>query len=276
MQIVDLTSEHLEAFFHCLVPDGAEAKLGRTRKAAWYEYMKSRGLVVKLALEGGAAVGMVQAVPIEHSPAVGRGHYFVLCIWVRKVKDALGNHQGKGIGTALLAAVEEEARRRGAPGLVVWGLALPFFMRARWFEKHDYEPVDRDGMAVLLWKRFADGAERPRWMHEHKPVPQVPGQTTVTCFANGWCAFQNVAAERAKAVAAELGDKVVYREISCLEPEAIREWGRSDDIFVGERLVSRGPPPTEAKLRRVMVRAAYGPWWKRGWQALRRRGAQST
>lgn len=269
MPIVDLTAEHLEAYFHCLVPDGPEAKLGRARKAAWYEAMASRGLVVKLAVEAGVPVGMVQAVPVEQSFVVGRGLYVVLCIWIRKVKDAIGDHQGKGLGTALLTALEDEARRRGATGVAAWGLSMPFFMRARWFEKRGYTPADRNGMAVLLWKRFRDDAEPPRWMREQKPVPLVPGKATVTCFANGWCAFQNVAVERARAVAAELGEHAVYREISCIESEAMREWGRSDDIYIGERLVSRGPPPSEAKLRRMLRREAFGPWWRR---AFRRPG----
>ena len=66
------------------------------------------------------------------------------------------------ICTVLLAAAEDDARGLGAKGLAAWGLLPPIWMKARWFKKHGYRPVDRRGMRSLLWKPFTDDAVPPR------------------------------------------------------------------------------------------------------------------
>jgi GNAT superfamily N-acetyltransferase len=64
------------------------------------------------------------------------GLYFVYCIHVPGHKQGRGNFQGHGMGTALLCAAEEDARRLGAKGMAAWGVWLPFWMKASWFKKH--------------------------------------------------------------------------------------------------------------------------------------------
>lgn len=54
--------------------------------------------------------------------------------WSEDMKD-VGDLQGRGMGEALLAAAEEDARARGAKGMAAWGLSLPFWMKAAWFKK---------------------------------------------------------------------------------------------------------------------------------------------
>ena len=97
----------------------------------------------------------------------GSGLYFIPCIWVHGHKQGRGNFQGRGMGSALLAAAEEDARALGAKGMAAWGLWLPFWMRASWFKKHGYRSVDRDGIASLVWKPFAADARPPRWLPAH-------------------------------------------------------------------------------------------------------------
>jgi len=48
-------------------------------------------------------------------------------------------NQGRGIGSALLEAAENDARELGAKGMAAWGLWLPFWMKASWFKKHGYK-----------------------------------------------------------------------------------------------------------------------------------------
>ena len=54
------------------------------------------------------------------------------------------NYRKQGIGKALLKAVEEDVREKGAKGLVVWGIILPLFMRASWFKKQGYKKIKRE------------------------------------------------------------------------------------------------------------------------------------
>jgi hypothetical protein len=158
--------------------------------------------------------------------------------------------QKRGIGKALLRAAEEDVRALGRKGLVAWGLFLPFWMRASWFRKQGYEKVDRDGMAVLLWKPFAPDSVPPRWIHPKKKPGREEGRVAVTAFCNGWCPGQNIVFERAKRAAAEFGDGVVFREVDTLDRTAFLEWGTADALFIDGKSVRTGPPPSYKKIRK--------------------------
>lgn len=263
MQIVDLRPELQEAWLDCLEPWNPDAHEGREGRRAWYEAMKDRGLFVKIALVGDAPVGFIQCVPIEESPMIGSGLYAILCIWVHGHRQGVGNHQGHGIGSALLAAAEAEAWRRGARGMAAWGLAIPVWMRASWFRRHGYRRVDRQGMSVLMLKRFSADARAPAWPPHGPPPPSVEGRTTVTCFVNGWCSAGNASCERARRAAEGFGDAVVFRSIATRDPAVARHWGHSDALFIDQDEVRTGPPPSERRLRRLIRDKVEGPWMVR-------------
>jgi GNAT superfamily N-acetyltransferase len=251
IRVVDLGPEHEPAYLVCLEDwRGAELAEAGDHKARWLARMRDRGLRVKLALDGDGRVGgMIQVVPIEHAPAIGRGLEFVLCIWVHGYRQGRGNFQGRGMGSALLAAAEADARARGVAGLAAWGLALPFWMRASWFKRHGYRAVDRRGLSTLVWKPFAAGAEPPRWLPVtgKRPDP-APGKVVVSACVNGWCPAQNLAFERARRAAACHGDAVEVRQVDTGDRATMLAWGESDVLFVDGAPVRTGPPPTEEKL----------------------------
>ena len=251
MQIIDLKDEYKPLYFACLEDWSEETREAGDHKARWYEKMKDRGLGVKLALdERGVVGGMIQYVPIELSPgAEGKDLYFVLCIWVHGHKKGRGNFQKKGMGKALLRAAEEDAKERGAKGMAAWGVSLPFFMRASWFKKHGYKPVDKVGMQVLLWKPFSDDAQPPRWIRPKKAPEPTPGKVTVTALLNGWCPAMNMTVERARRAAAELGDRAVFRLVDGLAGEITDEWHISDVLFVDGSQIRMGPPPSYKKIK---------------------------
>jgi GNAT superfamily N-acetyltransferase len=253
MRIIDLDAAHENLFLVCLEDWSVELKEAGDHKACWVRAMQERGLRVKLALDDAGTVGgMIQYVPIEYAPAEGKGLYFVHCIWVHGHKQGRGNFQKKGMGRALLAAAEEDARTLGAKGLVVWGLWLPFFMRASWFKKHGYRTVDRIGIQLLLWKPFSPDAVPPRWVRPKKKPAPLPGQVTVTAFVSGWCQAQNLAVERAGRACAELGDKAIFKLIDTRDRAVFNEWGRSDDLFIDDKPVRTGPPPPYEKLKKLI------------------------
>ncbi len=255
MEIVELGPEHREVYFVCLEDWSEEMKEAGDHKARWYKKMKERGLRVKLALDDqGQLGGMIQYLPIEESTVEGRDLYFIPCIWVHGHKQGRGNQQGKGMGRALLEAAERDAAERGAKGMAAWGLALPFWMKASWFRRHGYRKADRDGLAVLLWKPFGDGAAPPRWIRPKKSPETTAGKVTVTAFLSGWCPGQSLAFERAKRAAAELGEKVAFRVIDTSEHDTFLEWGRSDTLFVDGKELRTGPPPSYDKLKKAIGR----------------------
>jgi GNAT superfamily N-acetyltransferase len=253
MEIIDLSEEYEDSYCKCLEDWSEEIAEAGDRKKKWLAGKKDRGLRVKLArTDDGKIVGMIHYIPIEEAPALGKELYYIYCVWVHGYKQGVGNHQKKGVGRALLAAAEEDARALGAKGMAAWGITLPFFMRSRWFKKGGYRKCDSDGMLELVWKPFSDDAAPPAMLKlRKKPVPEN-GFLKVTCLVNGWCPAQNLACERMKRAAAEYGDAVRFEEIDTEDRDALREWGSADALFVDDKLIPTGPPPSYAKLKRIV------------------------
>jgi len=254
MRIVDLAPEHEGIYCQCLEDWSDEIREAGGHKREWFERSKGQGLRVKLALDDGGTVGgMIQYLPVEQSPALGAGLYFILCVWVHGHKQGRGNFQKKGMGGALLAAAEEDARRLGARGMAAWGVVLPFWMRASWFKKHGYRQADRLGMMALVWKPFAADAAPPAWVRPKKRPQPEPGKVVVTGLLNGWCPAMSLVHERARRASAELGPAVEFREIRTHEREAFLEWGMNDALFIDGKELRSGPPPSYEKIRKKIA-----------------------
>ncbi len=255
MQIIDLSQDTKADYFACLEEWSDEMRDGACRKECWYKAMQPKGLRVKLARnEAGVVAGMIHYAPIEQSWVEGENLYFVYCIWVHGHKQGRGDLRRRGVGSALLSAAEDDVFTLNSKGLVVWGLLLPFFMRAGWFKKHGYQKVDRDGISQLLWKPFTKDAVPPRWMKAKKNPECEAGKVVVTALASGWCSGINGMIERARRVSSEFGEIVDYREIDTSDPARIREWGRADGLFVDERNIHQGPPLSAEKIRKIIAR----------------------
>jgi len=254
MRIVDVDEATKPLFCQCLEDWNDDAREAGDRRCRWYDRFSPRGLRAKLALDdAGTPGGMIQYLPIEESTVDGEGLYFIPCVWVHGHRQGRGNFQGRGMGRALLAAAEEDARARGAKGMAAWGLWLPFWMRASWFRRHGYQTADRIGIASLVWKAFTEDARPPRWFRRTiRPLEETAGRVNVTCFVNGWCGAGNLTAERARRVAGEFGERVVLREIDTSEHATVAEWGLSDALFVDGKQVMTGPPLTADRLRRIV------------------------
>jgi len=257
MKIIDLKDKHKKLYFVCLEDWSDEMKDAGDHKECWYNKMKDKGLRVKIALDDKDNVGgMIQYIPIEYSFADGEDLYFITCIWVHGYKEGRGNFQKKGMGRALLNAAEEDVRVMGAKGIAAWGIPFPFWMKAAWFIRQGYTRADKLGLfdAVLLWKPFTEDAVAPRWIKPMKEPEKTPGKVTITGLINGWCPAQNIAFERARKVAADFGDRVIFREINTFKREILLEWGISDGLFIDNRRIRTGPPPSLEKLHAKIAR----------------------
>lgn len=257
MKVIDLTDDYKQLYFVCLEDWSEEMKEAGNHKEAWYNKIRDKGLAVKLAVDDNGVVGgMIQYIPIEHSFAEGKDLYFINCIWVHGHKKGRGNLQKKGMGKAMLQAAETDVKTKGAKGVVAWGIPLPFWMKASWFRKRGYTKVDKQGILgqVLLWKPFTDDAIPPKWIKQKKKPETSPDRVTVTAFLNGWCPAQNMVFERAKRAASELGDKVVFREIDTFDRAVFLEWGIADALFIDDKQVRTGPPPSYEKIKKLIAK----------------------
>jgi len=255
-EVIDLTEEHKDLYLCCL-DDWHEGMTSvRDYKRCWMEAMKPAGLRCKIAIDDSGTVGgMIEYMPIEVAPAEGSGLYFINCIWVHGHKKGRGNMQKRGMGRALLAAAEEDARDLGAKGMAAWGLWLPFWMRASFFKRHGYRKADREGVCTLVWKAFEKDAQPPRWIRSTFSPELVPGKVVVTAFINGQCPVANLTFDLFKTVAAEFGDKVLFREISTQKKEDFLRYGEKDAIFIDGKKLSSGPPISEEKVRKKLAKA---------------------
>ena len=199
----------------------------------WYSKMKDKGLRVKLALDDSGEVG---------------GMY---CIWVHGSRQGRGNFQKKGMGKALLQATENDVKAMGVKGTVAWGIPLPFWMKTSWFKKQGHSKVDKQGFLrnVLLWKPFTDDAIPSKWIRQQKRPKEAPGKVAVTAFLNGWCPAQNLVFGRAQRAASEFRDKVVFRKIDTFDKETFLEWGITDALFIDNKQMQTGPPPSYEKIK---------------------------
>jgi GNAT superfamily N-acetyltransferase len=250
MKIIDLTENYHKLYFCCLEDWSDEMKESGDHKENWFNKMKDQGLHVKLAIEGEKTYGMIQYIPIEYSNAEGEDLYFINCIWVHGYKKGVGNCQKKGIGKALLKAAEEDVKTLNKKGIAAWGLSLPFWMKASWFKKRGYKAVDKNGVAVLLWKPFTDDAVPPRWIKEKKKPHKTAGKVTVTSFINGWCPAQNIVHERVKRAVGEFGEKVEFQVVETFDKKIFCEWGILDALFIDGKEMRNGPPPSYDKIRK--------------------------
>lgn len=254
MHVVDLTPRHLHDYLTCLEDREPIVQEGLALKQQWYSRMKDRGLGVKLALDDSERLGgMIQYLPVESTAIDGHELYVVLCIWVHGHKTGRGNFQGHGMGTALLAAAEFDARERGAKGMVAYGSWLPIWMRASWFEKHGYEPIERQGALRLLWKPFSPLAVAPHWLRPTKLPLVEPEHVTVTAFNSGWCPIVNATCERARRACQVAGD-ASFRAIDTTDPLVRAEWGILDALYIDGKEVRSVPTPSVEKLSRRIQR----------------------
>lgn len=258
MKIIDINETNKHLYFVCLEDWSDEMKEAGNHKECWYNTMKNKGLHVKFAVDDKDTIGgMIQYLPIEESFAEGKNMYVIYCIWVHGYKKGRGNFRKQGMGKALLKAAEEDVKSLGADAIVAWGLSIPVWMKAKWFKKQGYKKIDKNSVQVLLWKPFNESAAPPKWIKRTKEplVTPNPGKLSITAFKTGWCPAQNIVYERTKRACAEYGDKIAWKEYDTQDRENLIKFGLSDSIFIENKLLRSGPPPSFEKIQKEIKKA---------------------
>jgi hypothetical protein len=109
-------------------------------------------------------------------------------------------------------------------------------------------------MIALLWKPFTSDAIKPKWIKAKKKPEKIDGKVKITAFKNGWCPAMNMTLERAKRVSMEIGEKTVFEEIDTFEKSTIDHWGISDALYIDDKQINTGPPPSLEKIRKKILK----------------------
>jgi len=172
------------------------------------------------------------------------------------------NFQKRGLGKALLQATENAVKAIGVAGMVARGIPLPFWMKASWFRKQGYIPVDKQGFLeqVLFWKSFAGDTIPPKWIKPKKKPEMAPGKAAVTASLNGWGPSQNLVFEKAGRATSGFGDKVMFRGVDTFNRELFLKWGMADALFIDTKQMPTEPPPSYKKVKRIITQRVRKLW----------------
>lgn len=255
--IDSLNDENLGPYCSCLEEWSQEMKEAGDLKCRWVEKMKDRGLGVQMARNSeGEYVGMIQYIPSEFTAVEGVGNYHIHCCWVHAYKGkGVGDWRKKGIGRALLKAAEEDILSRGGKGVSAWGLSIPVWIRASWYKKQGYRAIEKDGMALLMWKPLAEDSVKPVWRRPSSDLnPKSDEKLKVISYINGVCPAANIGHERIKKILKDYEGPLEYSVFENIEPGDIKKRGITDALYINGKSISLGPPPKEKMLRQVLHR----------------------
>ncbi len=251
MRLQDVDESTEITFLHCLHderPDDPRA-MGVRRK--WYREHVGSGLVAKvLVLDSGEVAGLVQCLPIEQTSLVGRGLLSVLCMWVHGYDHHIGNKQGNGYGRYMLERIEAYARESGFAGVSAWGMDFPYWNPVSFYEHMGYERCDKAGEAVLVWKKFASGAEPPAFRRRLKAPIVRPDKVSVAVFYDGSCMSSCEQCFTVRDGTDGLGALVDYMEVDTSDPDVLAEWGIPQGTFVEGRPHRPYEPPFTSEVLR--------------------------
>jgi GNAT superfamily N-acetyltransferase len=232
--------------------ESAEVDASAERRSAWFDNMYPQGLRVKVATLDGNLAGFIYVMPIEVCPwgPIGRDLAAFPCL-VAHTKA-----KGNGVGRALVAAAEAEARKQGRKGLVTYGYYHDFwFMPATYFEKLGFEVAARRGETAIMWKVFDPAARPPTFAGGKFDFAPTPGKVTVDLFFNTFCLTSDIEAERVRDVAATFGDAVTLREYDAGDPMILKRYGRARGIFVNGTEIFWGHEAPKEGVRKAITEA---------------------
>lgn len=219
------------------VDESDEIDASSRRRLAWLRKMYEKGLRVKVALLGNRHAGFIYTMPVEMSTwdFTGRDLTAAPCLWVMR------DETGKGVGRALLASAEEEARRQGKKGLVTTAYYHDFwFMPAPYFEGIGFSVAERHKTAAVVWKAFDSSAKPPKMLRRKYRFMPTAGRVVVDLFWNPLCQTSDIEAQRVREVTSEFGGKVVLNQYPADDREILLRYQTPRGIFVNGREIYWG------------------------------------
>ena len=234
------------------VDEGEEMDACGQRRIAHLLNLQAEGLRVKVALKNGKRVGFAYVLPIEISPwgPLGEELMVMPCFFVR------WDVQKSGVGSALLAAVEAVTREAGAKGVATIAYDHDFwFMPLSFFQNRGFAVATRRGKEVVAWKAFDPTARAPRLLEPHFDFEPVPGKVAVDLLWNQFCLTSAMEAQRVREVVAELGDRVVLRELASDDRQGLLCYETPRAIYVDGKAIGWGHEAPREGIRKAIDEA---------------------
>lgn len=177
------------------------------RRIAWLLDKFDAGLRVKVALLDGKHKASLYVMPVEICPTepLGNNLMTIPCLFVSFQPS------GSGIGRALIAAAEQEARLQGKQGITAIGYYIDFwFMPGAFFEKCGFSIVDRQNERAIMWKVIDGNPPAPRFFQPDAKLPLIPGKVVLDLFWMTFCGALDK--DTVREVIEEFDDTVILRE----------------------------------------------------------------
>jgi len=219
--LVDLTAANVEQYACCGAKDPAHE--GRRRKIRWMKAQFKKGLRARVLLtdagEGGTPAGggpakgrqagYIEYMPGEHAwRGVEAGGYLVIqCIWIHYKE-----YQRKGVGSAMVEAAMEDARRSGMHGVAAVVRDGPWMAGSALFVKNGFKVADEAAPDYrLLVKKLDASAPDPKFRFEQAKALRRYG-SGLTIIRSDQCPY-----------AAKFGDDIAdaAREEYGIEPRVV-------------------------------------------------------
>lgn len=199
----------------CLDPSVGKAlrvlmKSAMDRRIGWIKQMIKNGLEIFIALEeprdeiihykwvgklnhkdlainNKVPMGLLESIPIEYAlePIQGNNSLFINCIWI------LPPFWRKGIGKALISSFIKRAEKVGSACVIAyenerWFDTTIQYMPLKFFKKHQFIEVDRDGKRVLLFRDFKN-IDPPKFLNVHTKLKKKSHKLSLSIFCNDQC-----------------------------------------------------------------------------------------
>lgn len=157
-EIVDTNADNLEGCALCGYRNANT--LGYRQKALWLKDRYAEGLKFKvLRSRKFGDIGMIEYAPGNHAwrPVEAEGYLVIHCLMVTT------KHQGKGLGTLLLASCLRDAKARKCRGVAVVTSSDSFMAKRDLFIKAGFVSVDASPPYELLVRKLEKAAPDPRF-----------------------------------------------------------------------------------------------------------------
>ncbi len=165
---VSIENAEKEGFF-CIKNKKAA---GFRRKLDWtYSHAKAGPVIFLAKDDKGKQLGFAECIPAENAwrPVKADGYFFIHCIMVQSKSD-----RNSGIGSALIKACEQEAKKQGKIGLCVMSSEGTWMSGKELFKKNGYQKADSIGRFDLMFKSFGDSI-KPVLLNWQQKAKQYSG-----------------------------------------------------------------------------------------------------